>query len=90
MKLFRGLDKTDYQDVLRAIGHFLDERSVSDFRILLHDDGLVIQLLPAINSQSSSYSYQTFLLTDNDIQQLLRRSYERRTAPERPVAHVAH
>ncbi len=25
MKLFRGLAKTDYQDVLRAIGLFIDE-----------------------------------------------------------------
>ena len=32
MKLFRGLAKTDYQDVLRAIGLFIDEHGYTDVR----------------------------------------------------------
>lgn len=43
MKLFRGLAKTDYQDVLRAIGLFIDEHGYTDVRIIEIEDGLVLQ-----------------------------------------------
>ena len=41
MKLFRGMKKSDYQDVLRTIGAFIDEHGYCDVRIIETDDCLV-------------------------------------------------
>ena len=43
MKLFRGMQRSDYQDVLRALGYFIDDHGYTDVRILETDDGLVLQ-----------------------------------------------
>lgn len=93
MKLFRGLGRTDYQDILRAVGLFLDEREVADFRLIVHEDGLIVQVLPGHRGQPAAFSYDTILLTDEDLQGLLTRSYRRRGGgplPERPVASLLH
>jgi hypothetical protein len=82
VKLFRGLQQTDYQDVLRAVGRFADERGFRDLRLIEHEDGLVVQGLPMVNGQPVSYRYETYLLTDEEIQALLRRSYRHRGTGE--------
>lgn len=79
MKLFRGLERTDYQDILRAIGLLLDERHYRNFRLVEHEDGVIVQAMPAPGGRLGAH-YETFLLTDDEIEKLLRRAYERRTA----------
>ncbi|MEA2523826.1 MAG: hypothetical protein QOF73_1053 [Thermomicrobiales bacterium] len=79
MKLFAGLSSTDYQDVLRAIGAFIDANSLRDIRIWEHEDGLVLQARGKDDGESNSY--QTYLLTDDDLQGLLRQAYDRRDLP---------
>ena len=76
MKLFAGLSQTDYQDILRAIGAFRDERSLRDIRIWEHEDGLIIQARRS--HEDSDSPYETFLLTDEDLSTLLHQAYERR------------
>ncbi len=80
MKLFAGLSHTDYQDILRAVGAFLDERSLRDVRIWEHEDGMVIQ---ARSHEDSESPYETFLLTDEDLSALLHKAYERRNIAPR-------
>ena len=83
MKLFAGLSQTDYQDILRAIGAFLDERSLRDIRIWEHEDGIIIQARRShVDSESP---YETFLLTDEDLGALLHQAYERRNMEGRKV-----
>jgi len=41
--LFRGLEQTDYQDILRAIGLYIDERRLRRVRIIELDDCLLLQ-----------------------------------------------
>ncbi|MCC6626322.1 MAG: hypothetical protein IT340_02850 [Chloroflexi bacterium] len=77
MNLFRGLPGTDYQDVLRALGHFLDERGFRHVRVIEHEEGLLIQAMPVVEGKVSN-KYETFLLTDAAIQRLLTLAYERR------------
>lgn len=77
MKLFRGLDKTDYQDVLRAIGLYLDDQKLCNVRIIEHDEGLIVQATRRAEGQTVE-AYESVLLTDDDLQQLLRYSYNRR------------
>ena len=79
MKLFAGLSSTDYQDILRAIGAFIDEHNLRDIRIWEHEDGLIVQARGRDDSEGSPY--QTYLLTDDDLRTLLQKAYERRNLP---------
>lgn len=78
MKLFSGMSRTDYQDVLRAIGRFIDERGYSDVRIVEIGDGLVIQGRVAERRELGAAGYDTFLITDEDLKELVRDAFERR------------
>jgi hypothetical protein len=82
MKLFEGLSRTDYQDVLRAIGAFLDERHLRDIRIWEHENGIIVQ--GRHPDEVASGSYETILLTDDDLQEILRQAYQRRGHPPAP------
>lgn len=81
MKLFEGLSRTDYQDVLRAIGALLDERQLRDIRIWEHEHGIIVQ--GRHSDGAASGSYETILLTDEDLQEILRQAYQRRGQPYR-------
>lgn len=78
MKLFRGLSRTDYQDVLRALGLFIDERGYTDVRILEIDEGLVLQGRVADRREIGKASYDTLLITDDDIKEMVRDAARRR------------
>ncbi|MCS6938501.1 MAG: hypothetical protein NZM94_04470 [Roseiflexus sp.] len=78
MKLFRGLEKTDYQDVLRTIGLFIDEHGYTDVRIIEIEDGLVLQGRVRERKGIGSSSYETFLITDEDLKEMVRSAAERR------------
>jgi hypothetical protein len=84
MNLFRGLTKTDYQDVLRAIGYLCDERGLRHVRMIEHEDGLLIQGLPIVNGQVGTV-FETIRLTDHDLEALLRKAYHRRSNVTTPV-----
>ena len=78
MKLFRGMKSSDYQDVLRALGHFIDEHSYSDVRIIETDDGLVVQGRVTERREIGEASYETYLITDDDIKLMVREAFHRR------------
>jgi hypothetical protein len=75
MKLFAGLGKTDYQDVLRAIGHYLDSNRLQDVRLWEHEDGIVLQ---GRFQDDASSSFQSIIFSDDDLNQLLEAAYARR------------
>ena len=87
MKLFTGLSTTDYQDLLRAVGLLLDEQRLRDIRLWEHENGLVLQGRP--RDEGSTGSFQTFMLTDEDLQALLRNAYERRNTPKPQLRRLA-
>ena len=78
MKLFRGMSRTDYQDVLRAIGYFIDERGYTDVRIIEMDDGVVLQGRVPDRREIGKSSYETFLITDDDLKEMVRDGFRRR------------
>jgi len=87
MRLFAGMSSTDYQDILRAVGLHIDEMGFRSVRIIEIEDGLVIQGLPSKESSSSDVAFETLLLTDNDLRQILVRAYRRRkTDPRSPAS----
>lgn len=80
MKLFEGLPATDYQDVLRALGRFIDEHRYQDIRILETEDGLIFQgrASPRTGRPRPVPQFDTFLITDDDLREMLRGAYELR------------
>ncbi len=76
-KLFRGMARTDYQDVLRTIGHYLDHHGFTDIRIIETEDGLVFQ--GRVSKQGiSGAKTETYRLTIQDIKDLMEKAHARR------------
>jgi len=85
VKLFDGLDKSDYQDVLRAIGRLADEHGYRDIRLIETDDGIVMQGRSRFpNPDTSSGGYETTFFTEHDMQTILTESYKLRQKPAMP------
>ena len=78
MKLFRGMKRSDYQDVLRALGYFIDDHGYTDVRLIETDDGVVLQGRVAERHEIGESSYDTFLITDDDIKVMVRDAFMRR------------
>ncbi len=78
MKLFRGLKRSDYQDVLRVLGSFIDEHGYTDVRIIETDDGVVLQGRVPDRRELGESSYDTYLITDDDIKTMVRDAFQRR------------
>jgi hypothetical protein len=78
MKLFRGMSRSDYQDVLRALGYFIDEHGYTDVRIMEIEDGLVLQGRVPDRKELGKASYDTFLITDEDLKEMVRDAFRRR------------
>jgi hypothetical protein len=69
---------SDYQDVLRALGYFIDEHGYTDVRIIETEDGLVLQGRVTERRGLGEANYDTFLITDEDIKTLVRDAFLRR------------
>ncbi len=86
MKLFRGMKRSDYQDVLRALGNFIDEHGYTDVRIIETEDGLVLQGRVIERREIGESSYDTYLITDEDIKVMVRDAFQRRG--QKPPAYI--
>jgi hypothetical protein len=81
MDLFAGLTKTDYQDILRAIGFFADSKGFANIRVVETDEGLVFQ---GVTKKDGIPQLETYLLTTDDLKAMLNEAYQRRNAPRAP------
>lgn len=88
MKLFEGMERTDYQDILRVIGWLMDSRGYCNVRVVEHEGGLILQVMRRVHGRPVP-PYQTILLTDDEIESLLRQSYNRRRATGKLTADLA-
>ncbi len=77
-KLFEGMAKTDYQDVLRTIGHYVDEHGFTGIRLIETEDGLILQGKIGTGELRGEKKTETYLLTVQDIRDLMREAYTRR------------
>ncbi len=80
MKLFEGVSQTDYQDVLRALGRFIDANEYIGIRIIETEDGLIFQgrRSPRSGRTKPGPQIETYLITDDDLRNLLHEAYEQR------------
>ncbi len=86
MKLFAGVQTTDYQDILRAVGAYPDEQELRDIRLWEHEDGIIIQGRPSKEGEMGSF--ESYLLTDEDLKEMLENAYNRRHSKERPLQRL--
>lgn len=77
-KLFQGMLKTDYQDVLRTIGHYIDEHGFTGIRLIETEDGLILQGKVGTEGIRGGKKMETYLLTVQDVKDLMREAYTRR------------
>jgi hypothetical protein len=78
MKLFAGLSQTDYEDVFRAVGALIDERGWSNISLSEVDEGVILQVLAKPSSREVKPRLETYLLTDADLERILRDAILRR------------
>ncbi len=78
MRLFEGVSQTDYQDILRALGRFIDMNNYVDIRIIEAEDGLIFQGRTRGGRVRPGTHFETFLITDEDLQKLLHEAYDQR------------
>ena len=76
MRLFDGLDHTDYQDVLRVIGYYVDANKLRQVRLLETEEGVLVQGVPNQPGQEMALTSQ--LLTEPELRRMLDEAYSRR------------
>ena len=74
-----GMGRIDYQDVMRALGYFIDQNNLSEICLIELREGF---LLRGISRTVKPGGYQSisesFLFTNEDIERIVNESYERR------------
>ena len=85
MKLFAGLSRTDYEDVFRAVGALIDEREWSNISLSEVDEGVVLQVLVKPTAREGTPRLETYLLTDGDLERILRDAILRRKKKQRAM-----
>ena len=78
MRIFAGLSKTDYEEVFRAIGALVDERGWRNITVMEVDEGLVLQVSPSPSYKVGAPGLETYLLTDADVERVMREALLRR------------
>lgn len=83
MRLFMGMSTTDYQDVLRAVGKYADDRGWRYLRFQEMDDGLLLQGIETRERGHLGVRHVSHVFTDDDIHDILVMAYRRRQAGAR-------
>lgn len=82
MKL-QGMTATDYQDVLRTLGLYVDEHGLSDISVIETDDGFMLQGTATTDGTGTGSMRKTYVLTAQEIRDLLRLAYGYRARKSR-------
>ena len=93
MRIYEGGPRQDYEEALRSLGAFLDQRGMRELLLLETNDGFVVQgLVPRIDEagqwteSAGTIEKQTFTFADDDISRFMDESYAQRRAPN-PAGH---
>jgi len=85
MRLFEGLSRSDYQDLLRALGRDLDARDAAEARLLEREEGLLVQARP----RGAPAGFQAWDFPDDALLALLHTAYALRGhGPQRGGGHL--
>ena len=86
MRIYEGSPRQDYEEVLRSIGAFLDQRGMHDVLLVEAPDGFILQGV-AVESESSARSEfvghqvkETLTFLDDDVARFMEEALARRTS----------
>jgi hypothetical protein len=85
MRVYEGTPRQDYEEVLRSIGAFLDQRGMREILLTEAPDGFIVQGLSATTDQTSAWSdptmtllKETYTFLDDDIARFMEEAAARR------------
>lgn len=87
MRIYDGSPRQNYEEVLRSIGAFLDQRGMKEVLLVEAPDGFVVQGMVVETSSSGQWSEhlgqqakETFTFLDDDIARFMEEALARRNA----------
>ena len=92
MRIYDGSPRQNFEEVLRSIGAFLDQRGMREILLVEAPDGFVVQGLVVENSGTGAWSEhlgsqakETFTFLDDDIARFMEEGQARRNNDHRAV-----
>src|SRR5512142_2403763 len=90
MRIYEGSPRQDFEEVLRSIGAFLDQRGMREVLLTEAPDGFIVQGLVSDGGASGSawsesmgqQSKETLTFLDDDIARFMEEAHARRNAPD--------
>lgn len=80
-----GTSRFEYEDVLRAIGRFIDENNLREVCIIELKEGILLRGLQfAANRGGFQTISESYLFTNEDIEKLVEDAYNRRNTEVKP------
>jgi hypothetical protein len=85
MRIYEGSPRQDYEEVLRSIGAFVDQRGLHEILLAEAPDGFIVQGIVSQKTETSAWSdpavtitKETYTFLDEDIARFLEDSQARR------------
>ncbi len=77
---YSGTTRVDYEDILRAVGYFIDQNNLKEVCIIELSEGMLVRGIRYTTSRTAGYQAisESFLFTNEDIASLLEDAYKRR------------
>jgi hypothetical protein len=93
MRIYEGSPRQDWEEVLRSVGAYLDDRGMRNVVFLETDNGFIIQGTSVASSTGSGESMgqvsrETLTLHDDDVSKFMDEAISRRgTGTDQPTRH---
>jgi hypothetical protein len=84
LRIYQGTPRQDYEEVLRSIGAFLDQRAMHDVLLAEAPDGFIVQGLAGPSADAANWSEsapiqkETYTFLDDDISRFMEEAAARR------------
>jgi hypothetical protein len=93
MRIYEGSPRQDWEEVLRSVGAYLDDRGMRGVIFIETDTGFIVQGTTVEDSKGSGESMgvmnrETLTLHDDDVSRFMDEAVARRGKTEDPAPHV--
>jgi hypothetical protein len=96
MRIYEGSPRQDFEEVLRSIGAYIDQRGMKDVLVLEAPDGFIVQGLAHVGGGTSAWSEslgqvekETMTFADEDIAKFMDEALAHRGEGPHPVTEGA-
>lgn len=78
-----GNGRIEYEDVMRALGYFIDQNNLSEVCLVELREGILVRGIARVANRSGyQMMSESFLFTNEDLERIVNEAYERRKAAE--------